>query len=152
MNIGAHCLDRVVWLGASPAATISAHVLSRFGVAVETDATVTLRLTNGAEATVTVVSDAPRPTDEVTVVGDEGILVSNSRIGALLRRDGVTEMLHERSSDDIPEAFRSQLADFAGAVAGGAFAVTLAHSRHVVAIPCAHPTQAAAVLSRKRGM
>ena len=132
MNIGAHCLDRVVWLGGSPAATVSAHVLSRFGVAVETDATVTLRLTKGAEATVTVVSDAPRPTDEVTVVGDEGILVSNPRIGALLRHDGVTEMLHEASSDDIPEAFRRQLADFARAVAGGAFAVTLAHSRHVV--------------------
>ncbi len=132
MNIGAHCLDRVVWLGGSPATTISAQVLSRFGVTVETDASVTLRLADGVEATVTVVSDAPRPTDEVTVVGDEGILVSDPRIGALLRRDGVTEVLHERSSDDIPEAFRLQLADFALAVQGGAFAVTLAHSRHVV--------------------
>ncbi|MEO5746142.1 MAG: Gfo/Idh/MocA family oxidoreductase [Terracoccus sp.] len=132
MNIGAHCLDRAVWLGGSPAATVSAHVLSRFGVSVETDATVTLRLSSGVEASVTVVSDAPRPTDEVTVVGDEGILVANPRIGALLRRDGVTEMLYERSSDDIPEAFRLQLADFAGTVEGGAFAVTLAHSRHVV--------------------
>ena len=132
MNIGAHCLDRVVWLGGSPAATVSAHVLSRFGVSVETDATVTLRLSSGVEATVTVVSDAPRPTDEVTIVGDDGILVANPSIGALLRRDGVTQVLHERSRDDIPEAFRLQLADFAGAVAGGTFAVTPAHGRHVV--------------------
>lgn len=132
MNIGAHCFDRVVWLGGSPAATVSATTLSRFGVAVETDATVTLRLANGVAASVTVVSDSPRPTDEVTVVGDDGILVANPRVGTLLRRDGTSEVLHEPSTDDIPEAFRLQLADFASAVAGGAFAVTLAHSRHVV--------------------
>ncbi|MDN5764375.1 MAG: Gfo/Idh/MocA family oxidoreductase [Humibacillus sp.] len=132
MNIGAHCLDRVVWLGGSPVTSVSATTLSRFGVAVETDASVTLRLDNGVAATVTVVSDSPRPTDEITLVGDEGTLVSNPRVGALLRRDGTSEVLHEPSSDDIPEAFRLQLADFASAVAGGAFAVTPAHSRHVV--------------------
>ena len=143
MNIGAHCLDRVVWLGGSPVTTISAHVLSRFGVAVETDASVTLRLAGGVEATVTVVSDSPRGTDEVTVVGDEGTLVANPRIGTLRSCNGTTEVLHEPSSDDIPEAFRLQLADFAGAVGGGAFAVTLTHSRHVVELVLATYASAA---------
>ena len=132
MNIGAHCLDRVVWLGGSPATSVSATTLSRFGVAVETDASVMLRLANGVEARVTVVSDSPRRSDEITVVGDEGTLVANPGSGTLLRRDGVTEVLHEPSTDDIPEAFRLQLDDFASAVQGAAFAVTLEHSRHVV--------------------
>lgn len=132
MNVGAHCLDRVVWLGGSPATSVSASLVRRYGVTVETDATVALHLANGVEARVTIVSDSPRPTDEVTVVGEQGIVVANPGVGALLRRDGVTEVLHGPSSDDIPEAFRLQLADFVAAVQGAPFAVTLAHSRHVV--------------------
>lgn len=132
MNIGAHCLDRTVWLGGAAASTMTARTLDRFDAGVETDAMMRLELTNGVDATVTVVSDSAFRADEITVVGDTGVLVANPRRGALLRRDGHTDVLHEPSDEDIPEAFRRQLADFVEAVAGGPSAVSLAHSRHVV--------------------
>lgn len=143
MNIGAHCLDRVVWLGGAPASLLSAHTLSRFGVPVETDATIELGLGNGVAASVAVVSDSPRRADELTVVGESGTLVANPRIGTLLRRDGQTETLHEPSTDDIPEAFRLQLADFVGSLRGEPSAVSQGHSRHVVELVLATYASAA---------
>lgn len=132
MNIGTHSLDRVVWLGGAPVSVLSARTLRRFGVAVETDATIGLQLANGVVASVTVVSDAPRPRDEVVVVGEEGSVVADPRVGTMLRRHGRTEVLHEPSGQDIPEAFRLQLADFVGAVRGEPPVVSQRHSRHVV--------------------
>lgn len=132
MNIGAHCLDRVVWFGGAPAAVLSAQTLKRFGVAVETDATITMRLTNGVVATVTIASDLPRRRDEVTVIGTGGSLIASPHLGTLLEQDGHTQVLHEPSSEGIPEAFRRQLADFTAAINGGASAVSQEHSRHVV--------------------
>lgn len=132
MNIGAHCLDRVVWLGGAQARTISATTLHRFGVAVETDATMRLQLANDVTAVVTVVSDSPRRKDELTVVGERGSVVVNPQIGTVLRLDGQTVVLHESAAEDISEAFLRQLADFAAAVAGQPSAVSLSHSRHVV--------------------
>lgn len=143
MNIGAHCLDRTVWLSGAPVTVLSAHLLGRFGVAVETDATITVRLANGVAATVTVLSDAAQRTDQITLVGDDGSLVANPHLGALLRRDGRTEVLHEPSSADVPEAFRLQLADFVGAVGGGPSAVSQEHSRHVVELVLASYASAA---------
>lgn len=132
MNIGAHCLDRVVWLGGAPATNLAAQTISRFGVAVETDAMIRMQLGNDVVASVTVMSDLARRVDEVTVVGDDGSLVANPRAGTTLHRDGHTEVLHKPSSEDIPEAFRLQLADFAASLRGESSAVSLAHSRHVV--------------------
>lgn len=132
MNIGAHCLDRVVWLGGAPATNLAAQTISRFGVAVETDATIKMHLGNDVVASVTVMSDLARRVDEVTVVGDDGSLAANPRAGTTLRRDGHTKVLHKPSSEDIPEAFRLQLADFAASLHGESSAVSLAHSRHVV--------------------
>lgn len=132
MNIGAHCLDRVTWIGGAAASSVSAHTLHRFGVGVETDATISLGLTNGVQASVTIVSDAPQPADLITVVGDEGSVSASPSTGAWLRRNGHSEQLHEPSPDDIPEAFRLQLADFVAAVQGGPSAVGLQHSRNVV--------------------
>lgn len=132
MNVGAHCLDRVVWLGGAPATTLAAQTINRFGVAVETDATIRMHLANDVVASVAVMSDLPRRIDEVTVVGDDGSLVANPRVGTTLRRDGRTKVLHRPSNEDIPEAFRLQMADFAACVHGERSAVSLPHSRHVV--------------------
>jgi predicted dehydrogenase len=134
MNIGAHCLDRVTWLGGAPASEISARTLNRFGVAVETDATIAVRLANDVFASVTVTSDAPRRADQVTVVGDQGTLVASPATGALLRRDGQTEVLHRPSDSDIPDAFQRQLADFVASVSGAAPAVTQLQGRRVVGL------------------
>lgn len=144
MNIGAHCLDRTVWLGGTDASAISAHTLMRFGVAVDTDATIGLRLANGVVATVTVTSDVPRRTDDITVIGDDGSLLASPTVGTLLQQDGHTEVLYEPSTDGIPEAFRLQLADFAAAVSGQPSAVSLAHARHVVELVLATYTSSAA--------
>ena len=144
MNIGGHCIDRVLWMAGCEALTVSATTLNRFGVAVETDASMLLQLANGSTAAVSVVSDSPRRRDELTVVGERGSIVVNPKFGALMRRDGETAVLHESSSDDIPQAFVYQLADFAAAVAGEASAVSLAHSRHVVEVVLAAYSSAAA--------
>jgi predicted dehydrogenase len=132
MNIGAHCLDRVIWFAGASAVALTAQTVGRFGVPVETDATIQLRLANDVVAAVTIVSDAPRRIDQVTVVGDEGSLVASPQLGTLLRRHGETEVLHVTSDADIPEAFRLQLADFVASVQGAPSAVSLAQSRHVV--------------------
>jgi predicted dehydrogenase len=143
MNIGGHCIDRVLWMAGAEALTVSATTLNRFGVAVETDATMRIQLANDVTAAVSVVSDSPRRRDELTVVGELGSLVVNPRTGTALRRDGETLVLHEPSANDIPEAFVRQLADFAAAVAGAPSAVSLAHSRHVVELVLAVYSSAA---------
>jgi predicted dehydrogenase len=102
-----------------------------------------VQLANGATAVVSVVSDSPRRRDELTVVGEGGSIVVNPKIGAVMRRDGETAVLHESSSDDIPEAFVRQLADFVATVAGQSSAVSLAHSRHVVELVLAAYSSAA---------
>lgn len=144
MNIGAHCIDRAVWLGGAPAVGVSATLVHRFGVDVETDATIRIRLGNEVVASVTVASDLPRRIDEITVIGDGGALVANPRSGTLLQRDGHCEVLHEPSKKDIPEAFYLQLADFVGALAGRPSAVSQAHSRQVVELVLATYASSAA--------
>jgi predicted dehydrogenase len=132
MNIGAHCLDRTIWFGGATAARVTGHTVSRFGVGVETDATVVLELANGVAATVTVVSTGPGYTDRVTVVGESGVLVADARTGTRLRRGDETTTLYEPHPDDIAAAFELQLADFVATVHGELPRVTLEHSRHVV--------------------
>lgn len=132
MNIGVHCVDRAVWLGGAHGASVSATLLNRFGAGVETDATLRIQLANQVIATITIVSDLPRKVDEITVVGEEGSLVVDTRRGTFLQRNGHTDFLHEASDADIPEAFRRQLADFTAAVRGEPSAVSQAHSRHVI--------------------
>lgn len=132
MNIGVHCADRVVWLGGAPGNSVSATMLDRFGTGVETDATLRIRLSGGVTASVTIVSDLPHKVDELTLVGSKGSIVIDTRRGTFLQRDGRTDVLHEASDADIPEAFRRQLADFSAAVRGRPSAVSQAHSRHVI--------------------
>lgn len=132
MNVGAHCLDRSVWLTGTPALSLSATTVARFDVAVETDALVSLCHAD-TSSSVSVLSDVPQPVDEVSVVCERGVLVADPRRGAYLRRDGRTVTLLEPTPDDIPDAFHRQLADFVDTVvAGQPPAVSLTHSRHVV--------------------
>lgn len=136
MNVGAHCLDRSVWLSGSPVHALSATTVARFDVAVETDASLTLHHADSSSS-VSVVSDVPRPIDELTVVCDKGVLVADPRRGAYLRRDGRTTVLTEANPSDNAGAFHRQLLDFVAAVDGQPPAVSLAHSRHVVALALA---------------
>jgi predicted dehydrogenase len=131
MNVGAHCLDRSVWLSGSPARSLSATTLARFDVAVETDALVSLRHAD-TSTSISVLSDVPHQVDEVSVVCERGVLVADPRRGAYQRRNGHTTTLHEPTPDDIPKAFHRQLADFVATISGRPPAVSLAHSRHVV--------------------
>lgn len=136
MNVGAHCLDRSVWFSGSPAHTLSATTVARFDVAVETDALVMLNHADN-RSSISLLSDVPHPVDELTVVCDKGVLVADPRRGAYLRRDGRTTTLTEATPSDTADAFHRQLADFVAAVHGEPPAVTLAHSRHVVALALA---------------
>lgn len=132
MNIGAHCLDRSVWLAGSAAVSVTAATTERFGAPVETDGTVALALAGGGLACVSVMSDTPRKVDELTVVCELGTVVADPRAGTFLRRDGRTVQVHTPSDADIPDAFHAQLADFAAAVGGARPKVSLEHGRHVV--------------------
>lgn len=135
MNIGSHCIDRSSWLAGALVERIeAASTASRFGVGVETDATALLTMTNGLRASITVTSTPPRLLDQVTVVGDEGTIVADSRRGTLMRVGDTEQTLHERSEGDIPAAFRNQLAAFVEFVDHGTpFPVSTALSRTVVA-------------------
>ncbi|ALE04932.1 oxidoreductase [Arthrobacter sp. ERGS1:01] len=132
INIGAHCLDRSLWLGGAPAVRIAARTLNRFGAPVETDGTMELELANGVPLRITIVSDAPRHIDEILVVCENGTVTADPRTGTFVKIDGHLTQVHARSSGDIQDAFTAQLADFAAAVRGANPSVDAAHARHVV--------------------
>lgn len=132
MNIGAHCLDRDVWIGGAAAVRVSATVLNRFGSPVETDGTVELLLTNGVQVRVSIVSDTPTHIDEMLVVCEAGTVTVDPRRGTFMKIDGVKTTLHTSSDADIQNAFTAQLADFAAAVNGAAPSVSGEHATHVV--------------------
>ncbi|MEV4887944.1 Gfo/Idh/MocA family oxidoreductase [Nonomuraea sp. NPDC055795] len=143
INIGAHCVDRLLWLTGRRAEQVEATV---HGSPIETDALVRLSLTGGLTAQITVTSTGPPPAhDELTVVGERGTLVVSASAGAALHRDGTTTWLHRTAPGDIAAAFAAQLTDFAHAVRHGAEpAVTGAHGRHVVQVVLAAYASAAA--------
>lgn len=136
MNIGAHCVDRVLWLAATRARAVSATLVVPDESEVETDALVRLELDDGRAAQISVTSTgAPSPWDRLTVVGERGTLVASTRQGTVLHVDGRARVLHEPADRDIPAAFVAQLAAFAGCVQGTAEpAVSGAHGSHVVAV------------------
>ncbi|MCL2730209.1 MAG: Gfo/Idh/MocA family oxidoreductase [Actinomycetia bacterium] len=132
MNIGAHCLDRTVWLSGSRAVSLTAAIRERFGAPVETDGTLTLTLASGAPAAVSVISDTPRKVDELTVVCERGTVVADPRTGVFVRSQGRTRQVHTPGPSDIQDAFTAQMADFVAAAGGAGSEVSLQHSRHVV--------------------
>jgi predicted dehydrogenase len=132
MNIGGHCLDRSLWLGGAPAASIRAQLSRRFGSPVETDGSMQLELADGVGVSICVVSDTPERTDELMIVCEDGVIVADPRRGTRIRRNGVTRTVSRPKPSDIEQAFGAQLADFAAAVRGAQPRVSLQHARHVV--------------------
>ncbi|WP_226531237.1 Gfo/Idh/MocA family protein [Microbacterium paraoxydans] len=131
-NIGGHCLDRSLWFGGARAVEVSASVVQRFGVPVETDGSIALRLANGVGVTIAVISDPPSRSDCLVIVCERGVIETDPRLGTLVRRDGQNHRVREPQPDDIQRAFKAQLADFLGVIDGGPPAVPLEHARHVV--------------------
>jgi predicted dehydrogenase len=136
MNIGAHCVDRVLWLAASHARQVRATLVTPAGWQVETDAVVRLELADGQAAQIAVASaGAPPAHDRLTVVGERGTLVVSPYAGTVRHVDGRARVLFEPTRMDIPRAFAAQLAAFARCVLDGAApAVSGSHGLHVVSV------------------
>jgi predicted dehydrogenase len=136
MNIGAHCVDRALWLMGGQARQVAANLVVPPGSAVETDALVRLDLADGRTVHIEVTSTgAPPPHDRLRIVGERGALVVSPYSGAVLHVDGRAKVLYEPTQRDIPAAFAAQLAAFAGCVAGESGpAVDGSHGLHVVAV------------------
>ncbi|WP_125610093.1 Gfo/Idh/MocA family protein [Specibacter cremeus] len=132
INIGAHCLDRSIWIGGAPAVRISASTLNRFAAPVETDGSMELLLANGVQVRITIVSDAPRHMDEILVICENGTVTADPRSGTFVEIDGNGTQIHATAGEDIQNAFTAQLADFAAAVGGAAPSVGGGHAKHVV--------------------
>jgi phthalate 4,5-cis-dihydrodiol dehydrogenase len=134
INIGAHCLDRSMWIGGAPAVRVTAATLNRFGAPVETDGSMELQLANGVQVRITIVSDAPRRVDEMLVVCENGTVIVDPRSGTFVEIDGNLTQVHASTGVDIQNAFTAQLKDFAAAVAGAAPVVSGQHAKHVVEV------------------
>lgn len=124
INLGAHSVDRNMWLTDSTVTAVTARLAHRFGSPVETDARVQLELSGGAESQLALSSDAPGrdaqlPSDIVSVVGDLGaVRIANG--GAWLRSDGQLAQLWAPRPGDIADAFASQWRGVMAAIAGDA--------------------------------
>jgi predicted dehydrogenase len=136
MNIGAHCVDRTLWLMGGHPRQVAASLVVPQGLAVETDALVRLDLAGGRTVHIEVTSTGTPPAhDRLRIVGERGALVASLHSGTVLRLDGRARVLHEPTQRDIPAAFAAQLATFASCVAGEAEpAVDGSHGLQVVAV------------------
>ena len=111
---------------------INATTLNRFDAPVETDGAMELRLANGVEVRISIVSDTPEHIDEMLVVCEFGTVTVDPRKGTFMEIDGTRTQLHTTTSEDIQNAFTAQLADFSAAVGGAAPHVSGEHAKHVV--------------------
>ena len=136
MNIGAHCVDRALWLMGGQARQVAASLVFPQGSAVETDALVRLDLADGRAAQIEVTSTGTPPAhDRLRIVGERGSLVVSPHSGTVLHVDGQARVLYEPTQRDIPAAFAAQLAAFAACVTGESEpAVDGFHGLHVVAV------------------
>lgn len=136
MNIGAHSVDRVLWLMGGHARQVAASLVVPPGSAVETDALVRLDLADGRTAHIEVTSaGAPPAHEQLRIVGERGSLVASLYSGTVRHVDGRPKVLHEPTERDIPAAFAAQLAAFASCVSGAAQpAVDGSHGLRVVAV------------------
>ncbi|MFF3501031.1 Gfo/Idh/MocA family protein [Streptomyces sp. NPDC003247] len=135
INIGTHCVDRLLWLTGSRAVAVTATAATRGGLPVETDVLARLELADGTAGHITVTSALLPPRDELTLIGERGTLLVSRGVGTRLHPDdgSAPVLLAAESEDDVPVAFRDQLTAFAGAVRGERpCAVTAAYGRRVV--------------------
>jgi predicted dehydrogenase len=119
MNIGAHSVDRALWLMDGRTHRVGATVVIPRGSAVETDALVRLEFVGGRAAQIAVTSaGAPAAYDRMRIIGERGSLVVSPYTGTVLYVDGRAKVLHEPTQDDIAAAFAAQLAAFVDCVTG----------------------------------
>ncbi|MCX5414098.1 Gfo/Idh/MocA family protein [Streptomyces sp. NBC_00059] len=147
MNIGAHCVDRLLWLTGRRAVAVAATAGHRLKAGVETDVLARLELEGGLTGHIGVTSTGLPTRDELVLIGERGAIRVARGAGAELYPDdcpddsgqpggfGTPVVLAEESADDVPRAFRTELAAFAAAVRGEQPpAVTAEHGRRVIEV------------------
>lgn len=137
INIGTHCVDRLLWLTGRRVVAVGARAAYRGGTRLETDVLARLELEDGIVGHLTVTSALLPARDEVTLIGERGTIRVCRGEGATLHPDDGSGpvILAEESPDDVPTAFRHQLAAFAAAVRGQqAPAVPAGYGRQVIEV------------------
>ena len=87
---GSHLVDIVLWMTGLEAETVSAQI-DNCGTPVDINSAISVRFTNGAVGTVTVIGDAPSWWEDISIVGDSGAF--HIREGA-----GLTQLLGFRDA------------------------------------------------------
>lgn len=132
-NIGAHCIDRVLWLSGQNVSNVSATLLYRSGFDVDSDALVQLTFDGGATAQITITGDGTPARDDITVIGDAGVLTISGTDGVHLRRGTASTHICQ-PSDQHTLPLVLQLDMFAAAIRGNKPPhVSGEHGRAVVA-------------------
>jgi predicted dehydrogenase len=135
INIGTHCVDRLLWLTGRRPVEVAATAAYRGDLPVETDVLARLDLEDGIVGHITVTSTRLPARDELTVIGERGAIRVARGTGAVLHPDDGTGpvLLADESAADVPTAFFDQLAAFTASVRGERPpAVPAAHGRQVV--------------------
>lgn len=133
-NLGAHCIDRAVWLGGASVESVRAWSVDRFGSGIETDGHIWLTLSNGIEVNISILSETAEIADEITIICEKGSVTCSADDGVRTRIDGVTSTVALPHPRPMEVAFRAQLLDFVNATDGSKLAVQPAHARHVVEV------------------
>lgn len=133
MNIGAHCVDRIVWLGDSPVESVTAWTAKRLGRLVDSEAALQFRLVNGIRAAVTLSSSTTSNIDKLTILGSEGTLVAGAEFGVRVIRRNESVLVQAPVPTPMLDAIRGQVREFATAVGHGGLGNPW-HARHVIEV------------------
>jgi predicted dehydrogenase len=77
---GSHLIDVMLWMTGLEADIVSAQI-DNCGTKVDINSAISVRFTNGAVGTVTVVGDAPGWWEDISIIGDKGALYMRDRLG-----------------------------------------------------------------------
>lgn len=141
VNIGTHCVDRLVWLAGRRVRAVSANAVHRDGAlpGIETDMLARLELEGGLVGHIGVTSTGLPSRDELLLIGERGAIRVARGSGATLHTEHVPgstpTVLAAESPQDVPRAFAAQLAAFRSAARGEQPpAVPADHGRHVIEV------------------
>lgn len=142
INIGTHCVDRLLWLAGRRVIAVSATAAHRANTParIETDVLARLELEDGLVGHIGITSTGLPARDELILIGERGAIRVARGSGATLHPDcgpgaGGSTVLAAESDDDIPRAFGDQLAAFAATVRGQQpSAVTAEYGRQVIEV------------------
>ncbi|MFS8478614.1 MAG: Gfo/Idh/MocA family oxidoreductase [Micromonosporaceae bacterium] len=115
MNVGIHSIDKVQWLADGLVVRVVARSFSRAGLGVETESVGLLELANGVWAALIITSAGLPFQDETEVICEHGALRLSRRDGLWTYQDGQETQVVAPHHDEVPTAFRDQLADFVAA-------------------------------------